>query len=70
MIICQKIINKIIYFDKETIHNILQEYDHGELSRKTDVSQLIQSQESIATKASVKLKLEVPLILRISVSAT
>ena len=23
-------INKIIYFDKETIRNILQEYDHGE----------------------------------------
>lgn len=28
--------------------------------------QLIQSQESIATKASVKLKLEIPLISRIS----
>ena len=34
----KKAINKIIYFDKETIRNILQERDHGELSRVTDIS--------------------------------
>ena len=33
----KKAINKIIYFDKETIRNILQERDHGELSRVTDI---------------------------------
>ena len=59
-------INKIIYFDKETIHNILQERDHGELSRVTDVSSTTQAQASIATEASAKLKLEVPLVSRIS----
>lgn len=42
-------INKIIYFDKETIRNILQERDHGELSRTTDVSSLIQNQASVCT---------------------
>lgn len=61
----KKSINKIIYFDKETIRNILQERDHGELSRKTDVSQSIQSQVSVAAEASAKLKLDVPLISRI-----
>lgn len=59
-------INKIIYFDKETIRNILQERDHGELSRVTDVSSIAQVQTSIATEASAKLKLEVPLVSRIS----
>ena len=59
-------INKIIYFDKETIRNILQERDHGELSRVTDVSSTAQVRASIATDASAKLKLEVPLVSRIS----
>ncbi len=62
----KKAINKIIYFDKETIRNILQERDHGELSRVTDVSSTTQAQASIATEASAKLKLEVPLVSRIS----
>lgn len=59
-------INKIVYFDKETIRNILQERDHGDLSRITDISSTAHVQASITTKASAKLKLEVPLISRIS----
>lgn len=59
-------INKIIYFDKETIRNILQEQDHGELSKVTDVSSSIQNHASIDIEASAKLKLEVPLISRLS----
>ena len=62
----KKAVNKIIYFDKETIRNILQERDHGEISRVTDVSSTTQSQASIAADASAKLKLEVPLVSRIS----
>lgn len=62
----KKAINKIIYFDKETIRNILQERDHGELSRVTDISSTAQTQASITTEASAKLKLEVPLVSRIS----
>ena len=62
----KSIINKTIYFDKETIRNILQERDHGELSRKADLSQSIQSQGSVAAEASAKLKFDVPLISRIS----
>ena len=59
-------VNKIIYFDKETIRNILQERDRGELSRKTDVSSSIQNQGSVEAEASAKLKLDVPFISRIS----
>ena len=58
-------INKIIYFDKETIRNILQERDRGELLRTTDISSNLQTRGTIATEAS-KLKLDVPLISRIS----
>lgn len=36
-------INKIIYFDKETIRNILQERDRGELLRTTDISSNLQT---------------------------
>ena len=59
-------INKIIYFDKETIRNILQERDRGELLRTTDISSNLQTRGTIATEASAKLKLDVPLISRIS----
>lgn len=62
----KRTINKIIYFDKETIRNILQERDHGELSRKTDTSASVQLQGSVAAEASAKLKLEVPLLSRIA----
>lgn len=62
----KKSINKIIYFDKETIRNILQERDHGELSRKTDMSSSYESQGAISAEASAKLKLDVPLVSRIS----
>ncbi|MCD7778860.1 MAG: hypothetical protein LUH47_10235 [Clostridiales bacterium] len=62
----KKVINKIIYFDKETIRNILQERVHGKLSRITDISSSIQNQTSIETEASAKLKLEVPFVSRIS----
>ena len=44
----------------------MQERDHGELSHKTDVSSSVQNQGSIEAEASAKLKLDVPLISRIS----
>ena len=59
-------INKIIYFDKETIRNILQERDRGELLRTTDIFSNVQTRGAIAAEASAKLKLDVPLISRIS----
>lgn len=52
----KSIISKIVYFDKETIRNILQERDHGELSRITDVSSAIQSQISATAEASTSLR--------------
>ncbi len=62
----KKTINKIIYFDKETIRNILQERERGELLRKTDVATSVQNQGSVTAEASAKLKLEVPLLSRLS----
>lgn len=59
-------INKIIYFDKETIRNILQERDRGELTRKTDISSNLQTEGSVKSEGSAKLKLNVPLISRLS----
>lgn len=61
-----KTINKIIYFDKETIRNILQERDRGELLRKTDISSSVQNSGSVSAEASAKLKLDVPLVSRIA----
>lgn len=59
-------INKIIYFDKETIRNILQELDRGDRIYKTDVYSSFENQNTIKTEVSAKLKLDVPLISRIS----
>ena len=54
----KKAINKIIYFDKETIQNILQEQDHGSVLRTTDISTSIKSEGNI--EASAKVNLSVP----------
>ena len=54
----KKSISKIIYFDKETIRNILQEQDHGEVSKKVGVSTSLQTEGSV--EASSKITLKVP----------
>lgn len=51
----KKAINKIIYFDKETIQNILQEQDHGSVLRTTDISTSIKSEGNIEASAKVNL---------------
>lgn len=61
-----KEINKIIYFDKETIRNILQERDRGEISKTTGITSVSQSDADISMEASTKLKLDVPFISRVS----
>lgn len=66
----KSVISKIVYFDKEIIRNILQERDHSELSRVTDVSSVAQSQISAAAEASTSLKLEIPLFSRIALLFT
>lgn len=63
-------INKIIYFDKETIRNILQEKDKGDLFNMINMSSLTQNQGSIEVEASAKLKLDVPFISRVSFMLT
>lgn len=57
-------IRKIIYFDKETIRNILQEQHHGSYSKTTESSSSIKSNGEVET--STKIKLDVPFILRLS----
>lgn len=57
-------IRKIIYFDKETIRNILQEQHHGEYSRTTASSSSAKSEGEI--ESSTKIKLDVPFITRLS----
>lgn len=57
-------INKIVYFDKETIRNILQEYNHGEKTQKNDSIQSTQIQSSIGVESSAKIKLNIPFFSR------
>ncbi|MCD7747102.1 MAG: DUF6414 family protein [Firmicutes bacterium] len=58
-------INKIIYFDKETIRNILQERNHGKSLKETSISSSTQGQASASAEVSAKLKLEVPIMSRL-----
>jgi len=56
-------INKIIYFDKETISNILQESNKGEKSTQTGVSSSIKGSGEVSADTSIKLG--VPFIQRL-----
>ena len=60
----KKEIRKIIYFDKETIRNILQEQHHGEYSKTTDVVRSAQSDGAL--EVSTMVKLDVPFISRLA----
>lgn len=51
----EKKIHKIIYFDKETIRNILQERNKGEKTHILDSSTSFQRESSIETAGEVEL---------------
>ena len=59
-----KEIKKIIYFDRETIANILQEQNKGSKQTQTEMS--TSSEVSADTEAEANVKLSVPLALRLS----
>ena len=60
----KKEIRKIIYFDKETIRNILQEQHHGDFSKTVEASSSVQNEGEI--DLSTEIKLDVPFIKRLS----
>ena len=51
-------IRKIIYFDKETIRNVLQEINRGDFSKTTEESMTFQSEGS--AEVSLEVKLDIP----------
>ena len=57
-------ISKIIYFDKETISNILQEIDKGNKTIQRGSSSTVKGSGELEVNA--QLKLSVPLIKRIA----
>lgn len=59
-----KEINKIIYFDKETIRNILQEQNRGAKTTQTETTTSTEATAEI--NAEAKIKLSVPFIDRLS----
>ncbi len=59
-------LNKIIYFDKETIRNILQEKNKGAKSTQTDISSAAAVSGDLSAEVSSKVKMEVPLLARLS----
>ncbi len=61
----QKQINKIIYFDKETISNILQERDHGNLTRVSDVSTTSRVNRDASLGVDSQLKFDIPFKARL-----
>jgi hypothetical protein len=59
-----KKLNKIIYFDKETINNILQELNKGTIS--TQIGTTTSAKGSGEIEAGAKIKLGVPFLERLS----
>lgn len=60
----QDVISKIIYFDKETIRNTLQERNKGTKETQIDLSTSVEGDAKI--EANAKIKLAVPFIQRLS----
>ena len=60
----EKGIRKIIYFDKETIRNILQEQHQGDYTKKIEASSSVKGEGEV--EASSKIKLDVPFIPRLA----
>lgn len=61
-------ISKIIYFDKETIKNILQERNRGSLTKKSEISEQTQVDAQIASGVSGEVNLGMPLTARLKVA--
>jgi len=61
-----KSINKIIYFDKETIRNILQERHEGAKSSRSGISTSSEFKAEVEVGAEAKVKLSVPILARLS----
>ena len=59
-------ISKIVYFDKETIRNILQEQNKGNKQTQTGTASSIQSSAEIEAEAGTKLNVNMPFVLRLS----
>lgn len=57
-------LTKIIYFDKETIQNILQEQHHGDYKKTIETNMSVQNEGEIET--SGKIKLDMPFVSRIA----
>jgi hypothetical protein len=60
----KKKINKIVYFDKETIRNILEERNKGSKSSKKDTTRTTDVSGEIG--AEIKIKLGIPFIERLN----
>lgn len=59
-------LTKIIYFDKETINNILQERNKGSRTTQIDMSSSMSATTEASVEASSKVKMEVPFFARLS----
>jgi len=62
----RKQVRKIIYFDKETIKNILQEQNKGSKQTQTGTSTASEFAAEIEAEAQAGVKLNVPVLLRLS----
>ena len=61
-----KQITKIIYFDKETILNILQERNKGRKQTQTGTASSVQAAAEIEAEAGAKFDVNMPFIMRLS----
>jgi len=59
-------VTKIIYFDKETINNILEERNRGARTTQTGISSSIALNAETSVETASKVKLEVPFLARLS----
>ncbi len=61
----KSIINKIIYFDKETICNILQEFNKGNKQTITKSNDKISTELDTSIASDAKIKMQIPFFARL-----
>jgi hypothetical protein len=60
-----KLVGKIIYFDRETINNMLEVHNNGNQTTKKVAEHEVKTDTSVNTEGSYELKLGVPFLQRI-----
>lgn len=66
----EELMEKIIYFDKETINNILQQENKGDFTKITDTQRMRSVAGSAGVEAKTSTTIAIPILARLKIALT